>query len=142
MGTRGSNDRCSRFFWAVAVAVVASQTAHAAVQCTADDKCHFGSCAKKDFAYGNVTHNVTTIDCAHPYVKAVLRFSDPIAANLPITEKLAKRCGSELRVRPCCETRRPKSELDTILITLVSTVAVFCTFVDFVEFTTPESVKQ
>lgn len=130
MGTNCSNYRRVCVFFVFGVCGVVAQNAIKPA-CTADDKCHFGSCVKKEYAYGNVTHNVSTISCKHPFVKAVLQYSEIAQENFPTTQLIAKRCGALPRVRPCCETRRPKTELDTILIVLVSVVAVYSTFSEF-----------
>ena len=127
MGTCGTIHSRNMFFYLFCGVAALAQTVFGQSVCTADEQCHFGSCDKKELAYKNVIHNLTTISCTHPSVVAVLKLSDPVPSNFEITEKLAKRCGALPRVRPCCETRTAKTELDTILITIASVVAIYST---------------
>lgn len=131
MGASRTKSRCYLFFCVLVCCACCAKT-QAQNLCTPDEACHFGSCAKKDFAFSNVTHNLTSISCNHPYVKAVLTFAFPADSNIETIEAIATRCGGLARARPCCETRLPKTVLDTSLIFFSFAVAAFfCISKDF-----------
>ena len=70
-----------------------------------------------------MSHNRTSLDCGHPYTVAFLTFIDRTshAAYLDV----ARRCGVLQMLRPACETRVVKTDLDTALIVVFSTVLAF-----------------
>lgn len=120
----GANRTNYRLLGLLGCAVLAAVAQEVEQDCSADHKCHFGNCEQKNYAVKNVTHNLTTLGCGHPYTVAVLVFP-PDEHTSEAHSAAVEQCGRRRLLRPACERRVVKTDLDTLLISIFSAVSLF-----------------
>ncbi|MEK9528698.1 MAG: hypothetical protein VW491_07265, partial [Gammaproteobacteria bacterium] len=81
--------------------------------------CHFGTCEGRRDAVEFVTHNFTAASCEDPRARAIGSFS---GTDTRVYADTRAKCPTHRVLQSACRRRRVKSEIDTLLIAMVTAV--------------------